>query len=145
MVREPSDDAAIDVLQRHFETRGWQATEPTGRRWVDHTLECGGALLRVRFLPGIHRLVLDVRFSHRGARLGVWFDEANPDPVLTVIDEHCAGLDEGRWSPFVSALLAVSPKVMSIEGVDGEHRRRLTTAADAVTALRTPEDLPPWN
>lgn len=137
MIAEDGDFALLDGIQSFLEARGWASLEPPGRRWVDHTWQSNAAELRVRFLPGVHRLLVDVGMNGLGARLGVYFRD-QPLSLLKILAAQGSTLTMATWPQFLSDLISTASEVVSIEG---ERRQPLhaNSRADALLSAPLPD------
>jgi hypothetical protein len=124
----------IDDIQGRLESCGWQAESGEGWRWVDHTYQNDDATLRIRYLPNVNVIRFDFESEERLARLSVSFEDS-PDQILDLISRDQSSLSEKTWRAFISSLIELSHRILSLADEDGDDEG-ITGPDEGVAALR---------
>lgn len=126
-----------DDIQDRLESRGWQAESGEGWRWVDHTYRNDDVTLRIRCLPDVNVIRFDFASEEHLARLSISFDDFL-EQILDLIIGYQSSLSEETWRPFITSLIELSPRILSLadeEDEDGEDAV-ITDPDEGVAALR---------
>lgn len=134
MTTSPEQSDLIDDIQSRLESQGWQAESGEGWRWVDHTYRTDDTTLRIRYLPKVDIIRFDFESEEHLAQLSIAFDDS-PDRILDLITGNQSSLSEATWRDFISAMIELSPRVLSLADEDGDDEV-IAGPDDGVAALR---------